>query len=282
MQSTGEDLPLDNNALTLIRSLIDQNGDLVFVFYNNKPILFNESAKTFFHVDDLQRFAKEFGSLEDRFVPHELYFNTSKVAEGQRWQEALMSLEESKRIVSIFDNDIKPHAFSVTINTPLEGYELVFFHDITTDLIKSLMIEHNTNLDEDSGAYNRNYFEHISPGFIDTALYNEKLIGLYLIDFGESDKETVSELASHIKKHIRDDDMLVRWNKTGFLLTCLLNSKEYALTIAEKTLESIKEIKSSPDVRIVATIKQDEELIKNAIKRCEEKLQDTTKSYLQI
>ncbi|WP_428737771.1 hypothetical protein [Sulfurimonas sp.] len=281
MSDINKDLPLDESAQTLIKSLIDKNKDLVFVFYKNQLVLFNQAAQKFFHVDDIAHFTREFARLEDRFVPHNFYFHAEKISDNQTWQQAIMELEESKRIVSIFNHNFKPHAFSVIVDTLQDQYEVIFFHDITTDLIKSLMIENNTNLDESSGAYNRNYFENISSGYVDAASFNDKLIALCIINVNSKDKDTIYSVAQDIKRQIRDDDMLTRWSDTSFLLTCLIWSEDHALAVTKKILESSKTNKVF-SLQIITTIKQSNESMNSAIKRCEKKLQETSQEYLII
>ncbi|MEJ2414068.1 MAG: hypothetical protein P8Y22_02145 [Sulfurimonas sp.] len=282
MADTNSNIALNKSALEIINSLINKNNDLIFLFYRNELVLFNQATRTFFDVEDIKHFQKEFGDLASRFVPHELYFHTGKITNDQTWQEAILDLEESKRIVSMFNHNFKPHAFSVTVDNPLEEYEVLFFHDITTSLIKSLMHENNTNLDQSSGAYNKNYFEHIAPGLIDAATFNEKFIALCMIRLNTSDKESLYTLSENIKQQIRDDDMLVRWNDTNFVLACLLSSEDHALAVTKKVLQTSKEEQSSPKLQIVTTLKQDGESIKNAIKRCEMKLEESTVEYLVI
>ena len=281
MSEIDKSFPLDNDAQTVIKALIDKNKDIIFVFHNNQLVLFNQAAQNFFHIDNIADFHKEFDSLENRFVPHDFYFHAEKISDNQTWQQAIMELEESKRIVSIFNHSFKPHAFSVSVDTPLDQYELIFFHDITTELIKSLMIENNTNLDQSSGTYNRNYFESISSGYIDAAAFNEKLIALCIINVTSKEQETMHNVAQDIKRQIRDDDMLTRWSKTSFLLTCLISSEDHALAVTKKILDSSTKNKIA-SLQIITTIKQSNESINSAIKRCEKKIQDTFEEYLVI
>lgn len=282
MTDTNSNSALNGSALEIINSLINKNNDLVFIFYENKLVLFNQAARKFFNVENIEHFQKEFGDLASRFVPHELYFHAGKITNTQTWQEAIQDLEKSKRIVSMFNHNFKPHAFSVTVDNPLEHYELICFHDITTSLIKSLMSENKTNIDQSSGAYNKNYFEHIAPGLINAADFNEKFIALCVINLNASDKENVYKLAENIKQQIRDDDMLIRWNDTNFLLACLLSSEDHALAVTKKILQTAKENRLFHNLQIVTTIKQNSESIKSAVKRCELKLEEATEEFLLV
>lgn len=282
MSNSVDKYPFEETPLKIIESLIDIQKDLIFIYHDNELILFNKASKNFFGVDDLSQFAREFGTLENRFMPHDFYFHGGKVQEDQTWQEAILSVDESERIVSMLNHKIKPHAFSVTVEVPLEGYELVFFHDITTDLIKRIMTDNNTNLDTDTKAYNRNYFEHISSRLTSAAIFNEKYLGLSLIELENSDKSLIQSVAESIHTQIRSDDMLVRWNEKSFLLVFLVSSEEHLELIGRKIVDTLRELHAASKARISMSVQRNEETIQAIIKRCSEALDDTNENLIYL
>lgn len=279
MKSSVSEFPFDHTSLKIIESLIDMNKDLVFVFHNDKPILFNKASKNFFGLDSLEEFAREFGTLENRFMPHDFYFHAEKTEENQTWRQAISSLDESDRIVSMLNHNIKPHAFSVTIDIPVDGYEIVFFHDITTDLIKRIMTENKTNLDTNTVAYTRNYFEHISSRLITAAIFNEKSIGICLVEFDSDDKNFIKSISESIKSNIRTDDMLVRWSEKSFVIVFLVGSEEHVHLFGRKIVDTIKELHLSQTVRIGMSVQREQDTVQKIIKRCENVLEDTQESF---
>lgn len=273
------DSPFNDQSLKVIESMIDKNKDLVFVFHNGEPILFNKASKDFFGVDTLKEFRREFGSLENKFVPHDSYFHASKTGEQETWQESLLALDKSEQIVSMISSHIKAHAFSVSIDIPLEGFEIIYFSDITTSLIKTIMTQNNTNLDSDSGAYSKKYFEHISPRFLSAAEFNEKLISTCLIELESDDNNLVQRVADSIKDNTRDDDMLVRWSSRSFLLASLIGSKEHAYSFGDKILTTIKQNRSQEKIRVAMTLQSEKDHIHTMISRCENRLKDSEESF---
>lgn len=282
MNNSIDESPFEHNSLKVIESLIDMHKDLVFVYYNDKPILFNQASKDFFGVDTLKEFAREFGTLENRFVPHDSYFHGSKIGNQQTWQQAIISIDKSERIVSMLDHKIKPHAFGVTIEKPLEGYELIFFNDITSQLIKRIMTEHKTNLDSSTQAYNRKYFEHISPIILTAATFNEKLIGMCLIEFQNDEVGFTQNIAESIKKNIRDDDMLVRWTDRSFLLVFLVSSEDDARSVGRKIFETTNQFQAIQKTRVCMSLKKNEETIATMILRCETSLTETAENFIFV
>ncbi|MDH4943696.1 hypothetical protein [Sulfurimonas sp. C5] len=282
MNSSIEESPFEHNSLKVIESLIDMHKDLVFVYHNNKPILFNQASKVFFGVETLKEFAREFGTLENRFVPHDSYFHVSTIDNEHPWQQSIMSIEESDRIISMLDRKIKPHAFSVTVEIPLDGYELIFFNDITSQLIKRIMTENKTNLDSNTQAYNRTYFEHVSPIILTAATFNEKLIGICLVEFEHEEVEFAQSISESIKNQIREDDMLVRWNDKSFLLLFLISSEEDAHSVSQKIRDTLNQFQATHKTRVCMGLKNKHESIEAIISRCENSLTDTQENFISL
>ncbi|QOP41062.1 hypothetical protein [Sulfurimonas marina] len=269
----------EDTPLKIIESLIDIQKDLVFIYHDNEPVLFNKASRNFFGLETLEQFAREYGKLENRFMPHDFYFHAGKIEEQQSWLEAIESTDETDRIISMLNHKIKPHAFSVTIERPVDGYELVFFHDITTDLIKRIMTENNTNLDTDTHAYNRNYFEHISPRLISAATFNEKLIGICLIELENDEKDFIESVAATIKCNIRHDDMLVRWSKNSFLLVFLVASEEHANLVGRKIVDTLCHCQPTQTIRTAMSLQRTEDTVSTIIQRCENRLGETNDTF---
>lgn len=242
VRMTAEDI-----NIALIKSIVDTKKDLLILFKGEEPILTNKSFNNFFSVSSLEDYKRNYGGVLDSFVPHPDYFYKDKVEAGKTWFEAILKLDEMDRIVSMISSSFNPCAFSVGIDRSIEDYSIVTFTDITQDLIKRIMIENNANIDKKSGAYDKEYFIHVSKSFEDAASFNEKILGSILIsvDANENpnfanDEEALKGFVNNVKSSIRKDDMLVYWEDGNFLLVFLVESKENAQQMLNKLINLVE------------------------------------------
>ena len=264
---------LDEVCLPLIQAVIDSQKDLVVIFHQQNHIATNKAFNKFFGVHTFEVYNSNFGPVVDNFVPHPSYFHKEKLQEGENWFDAISSLEEMDRIVSILTQTYEPCAFSVKIDSSVQEYKIVTFVDITRDLIKRIMIENNVNIDKKSGAYDKKYFLQIAKNFEDAAVFNEKMIGMNLITVDEDanpdfshDSEALGEFVKKFKISIRQDDMLVRWAPSKFLLVYLIDSEYNAVQVATKLknlLTSMSGLKST----LSSSLQQKGESVNALIKR---------------
>jgi len=153
----------------LFLSAINSQKNLIVLLHDNEPVLFNKAFMDFTNTPSVKHFLREFGSLTNRFVPHDSYFHIGKAPNPQEWTTALMELPENDRIISMLNYRIEPHAFSVSVETPVPDYKIITFTDISQDLIKRIMIENDVSIDKESGAYDKEYFTHTSKSFHEAA-----------------------------------------------------------------------------------------------------------------
>ena len=279
---------IENNEWRLLfASAINTQKDLVVLMHKNTPVLFNTAFQRFAGIASVKEFLREFGSLHDRFVPHNSYFHSGKTDSPDEWTIALMELPEHDRIVSMFSAMTEPYAFSVHVETCVPEYEIVTFTDISQDFIKWIMIENDASIDKESGAYDSEYFIHTSKSFQDAAEFNEKNIGITMIELMSTDHEAqqyLRDFTASIKSSIRQNDMLVRWEKKTFLLAYLANSAEDVKAFSQKLLTVMRkepfEQLDSISMRMGATVQTPKEEMTNIIKRAQEALKQS--SNLQV
>ena len=238
---------LDTTCLPLIQSVINSQKDLLVIFHQQNHIATNNAFNKFFGVHSFIEYNNNFGSILDNFIPHPSYFHKDKLQDGENWFDAIENLDEIDRIVSMLTQSYDPCAFSVKIDSSVEDYKIVTFVDITRDLVKRIMIENHINLDKKSGAYDKKYFLQIAKNFEDAAVFNEKMIGMNLIKIDEEanpdfsgDEKILGEFVKKIKSSIRQDDMLVRWSPSTFLLVYLIDSEYNAGQVAIKLQNLLK------------------------------------------
>ena len=233
-----------NRPYELIQSIVDAQENLIVVMEEGRPILMNCAFIDFFAVSSFEQYKKDFGAFTNNFVPHPAYFNMNKVEEGQNWIEVLESLQEEKKIVSMLNSFHEPRAYGVAIESSHPDYTVLTLTDISATLIKRIMIENDVSIDKKSGAYNKEYFLHTSEILQDGARFNEKEIGLTLINIIDADNEVLADLVSKIKKSIRDNDMLVKWSSHSLLLAYLVDKEDNAVIFSKKLQELVTQERS--------------------------------------
>jgi len=268
----------------LLQSAIDTQNNLVILMHRNTPVLFNKAFQNFTNMPTVKAFVREFGSILNRFVPHDAYFHAGKT-DSENWIESLQNIPESDRIVSMINCRAEPYAFSVTIDTQVPEYTTISFCDISQDLIKRIMIENDVSIEKESGAYYKDYFVHTSKSFQNAAVFNEKSIGITMLAMDACDEDCekyLYDFSACIKKHIRQSDMLVRWDKKVFMLAYLVENTDNAMRFSQKLLGVMKEEPfknlSAFNMRLGTTIQAYNEEIDDIISRAEGALNRSSES----
>jgi GGDEF domain-containing protein len=292
METTEEEsylLDKEHVCSKLFLSLINTQKNLIVVMRNNVPIIFNQSFLNFANVSNAKEFLREFGSLLNRFVPHDSYFHSGKTKNPEEWTAAIMELPEHDRIISMLDYRIEPYAFSVAVETPVPDYSIVTFTDISQDLIKRIMIENDVSIDKESGAYDKEYFINTSKSFHEAALFNKKSICITMIELMSSDAEAekyLHDFSSSIKSNIRQSDMLVRWGKKTFLLAYLVDTSDNAVKFSRKLLTVMREEPfqslNTISMRLGTTVQIEKEEIFQIITRAQKALQQSEESRITL
>jgi GGDEF domain-containing protein len=279
----------DHVCSQLFLSVINTQKHLIVLMRDHVPILFNKAFLDFANVSCAKGFLREFGSLLNRFVPHNSYFHAGKAPNPDDWTTSLMELPENDRIISMLSYRIEPHAFSVSVESPVPNYAIVTFTDISQDLIKRIMIENDVSIDKESGAFDKEYFNHTSKSFIEAAIFNKKLIAITMIELMSTDAEAekyLHDFCFSIKSNIRQSDMLVRWGKKVFLLAYLIDSSENGMKFSRKLLSVMREepfqTLSSVSMRIGTSVQTNNDDIFNIITRAQKALQQTNDSSITV
>ena len=248
-----------------------ENRTLIVVFKDGEPILTNSDFNAFFGVASFELYKANFGPFVDNFVPHPSYFHKEKFDKSQQWFEAIMDLEEDQRVVSMMTSAYEPCAFSVAIDKSEDGYLIASFTDITQMLIKRIMIENNVSIDKESGAYDKKYFLQITQSYEDAALFNEKIVAISeisLISKNPIEKDYLVEFVEGTKLMIRQDDMLVRFEKNKFLLIYLVDDEIKSKQVSQK-IQTMLDKNSTQEVSFIlhSVSQRENENIKHLIKR---------------
>lgn len=266
---------IDEICFALLKSVIDSKKDLTLIFKNGEPVLSNIAFNSFFNVSSFEEYKSNYGPFVDNFVPHPSYFNKDKIENNEPWFDAILKLDEIDRVVSIMSSNFDPHAFAVDIQDSVENYKIISFEDITQTLIKRIMIENNASIDKKSGAYDKQYFLQVMQSYEDAASFNEKIIGAISIELTHVDgadirveQETLKLFVEKFKSIIRQDDMLVHWSDSKFVLIYLVDDKSNVKQVIEK-IQGMTNANSIRELRYkFSSSSQDEnETISKLIKR---------------
>lgn len=262
----------------LIQNIIDSSNSLIIILEGTKPIMMNKALSSFFAVSSFEQYSKDFGSFVNNFIPHNSYFHGGKLEEGESWIEALLKLEEKDRIVSMINATQEPRAFSVKLDSSHKDYVIVSMRDISATLIKRIMIENDVSIDQNSGAYNKEYFIHTSELMRDAAAFNEKSIGITMINILDPDTESLAKLVANIKENIRQNDMVVKWSRGVLLLAYLVDTKDNALLFTKK----LQAVTHTELMSLALSLVQKEESILTATKRVSLMLPDLEGGELKV
>lgn len=237
---------------SLVQSLLESHDQLVLVMAQERPAFANRLFLEFFGLGSLAEFKREIGVLEYRFVPHDSYFHAGKMDLDEQWCDALSVLPAQERIVSMLSAQMVPHAFEVRIIKESSSYVVALFRDVTKELIKRILIQNDASTDKASGVYSRDYFVHTSASLQDAADFNQKRIFLTLITLEPvPDDAALQPLVALIKKSIRSDDMLVRWDQKVLVLAYLVDAESFGDIVTMKLNQLLKQHPS----RYVYTLK---------------------------
>jgi len=229
---------MDKLTISLLASVSDTQEDLIVVFEGTQMVFSNQSFNTFFKVKSLKDYHENYGKFVNNFVPHPNYFHKDKITGNVHWIDAMLDLQDEQRIVSMLSHTYEPQAFSVKIDRSTQDYSVVVFKNITQDLIKRIMTQNNTNIDQKSGAFSKKYFLQVVKSYQDAAIFNEKIVAMISIHFTHETTVLLQEFVKDFLNNIRHDDMLIRWNETTFLLSYLAEDGQNA----QKVLDKLEEI----------------------------------------
>ncbi len=258
---------MDNVPLSLLASVSNLQKDFIVVFEDDKVIFTNNSFNRFFNVGSTEQYNERFGDFVNNFVPHPSYFHKDKVLNGESWIDAIDKLDENDKVVSMLSQTYEPHAFGVKVDSKVNGYSVVVFKDITQDLIKRIMTKNHANIDEDSGAYAKTYFQHMTKTYQEAAVFNEKIVSILSIVIPKEEVD-FKKFVDDLHLMIRHDDMLVRWSENRFLLVYMVDDEENA----KKVLTKFQNIASSDtfsvyDCKLKLHVQNKDENLSSLIKR---------------
>lgn len=277
----------EKNLFHKLKKFIDIQDSIVILTNSRKINFANKKFFDFFGYENLVDFLKDYNCIIDRFIDNDSFFHKDKVSEGeQNWIESLLNLPGRQRIVSILDKSSVPHAFTVSINKFNSDSYVINFSDISDNMIEKLQLQKQAIHDPLTGAFNRVYYDNSIKHIIESNKNNNKKTGVIFFDvdhfkqvndtYGHKVGDNILIALVHlVKKHIRENDPLIRWGGEEFIIVTptdflqdIHKQAEYIRTIIEHhQFSDIKKLTCSFGVAICAEGEDINQTIKTADKK---------------
>lgn len=284
-----EDVTKEQMTLQNLKKFIDSQENIVLLTNGEEINFANKKFYNFFGASNLDDFKNRYESIEYAFVENERFFNVQKVGPEENWLDAIQSLPESQRVVTMLGSDFKLYAFSISVSDFDNKNYIISFSDISQTMIEKIELEEKTTRDKLTGAFNREYFERNYERIIEEIENSNEKLGVAFLDidhfkrvndtFGHDvGDDVLIHFVKTVNKSSREHDTLIRWGGEEFILLLRVTNENRL----EDTLERIRhnlEKEKFPTIgnltcSIGATVYQDNEDIDKTIKRADESVYD--------
>lgn len=228
------------------QQILDSQESIILVTNGQYPDYVNQAFLSFFDYPNLNAFLKKHTCVCELFEEDERFFHLGKLSKSQynRWPELILKLPSNKRMVCLLDKEHNPVIFSLLIK-PFDNSYIFNFVDITDTMKEHFLMESKAIHDPLTQAYNRQYFETISPNIIKSTQNEKRKLGALFLDidhfkkindtYGHATGDLVlKQLVDIIHNHIRSQDVLIRWGGEEFLILISVHSFEDLAVKAEK------------------------------------------------
>ncbi len=219
-----------SKELKIVKSVIDQQNNVIFVTNGKEITLVNKPFLDFFDIPTLEDFTKKYKTLNDTFISHPNFFSLAN--SEQNWIQEINKLYEKDKIVSMIDyKSFEPKVFSVQL-VELESNStnyIVTFTDITEEKLESEKYYFNATHDSLTKIYNKAFFlDALQSSLGNTKRYHSTISliffnidNLRLINdnHGFIHGDTViSTIAKTINQKIRNSDIFARYSSDEFAI----------------------------------------------------------------
>ena len=271
-----------------LKKFIDIQDNIVILTDGKQFYFANRSFLEFFNYESFEDFLKEHRCICDFFIESEDFFSLRDVKPDEaNWVEFMLNLPPRKRVVSMLDATSTAHAFSVSIAKYDNEKYVISFNDITDSMQEKLELQNQMVKDQLTDAYNRIYFDENIEKLLKLHKIKKLKTGIIFFDidhfknvndtYGHDVGDYVLEaLVNIIKKHIRNNDKLIRWGGEEFIIIAPINSIDELKRVAEHLRTSVEEHRFNVVEHITCSfgvdIYKDGENILQTIKRADEKL----------
>jgi len=259
----------------LLQNIIDTDENITIVSDCHRISFANKAFLDFFGLDYIDQFYINHDSFlevfeqESGFLHQELINDEPLLDEkdlGLRFYNLIQSTKDSERVASIIDKqgNVKHFLINISLMDQINALYLVTLTNITEITIQKTMAQTKVNIDELTGAYNRNKFEEVFEYEISKAEDNGLALSIAILDIdyfkNYNDKyghlvgdEILRLLVQEVKKHIRKTDLFARWGGEEFVLIFEGTDIDNAVKISNNLRKKIAVLENQPAGKITVS-----------------------------
>ncbi|MDD5717998.1 MAG: ABC transporter substrate-binding protein [Sulfuricurvum sp.] len=230
--------------------MMEVQQNIILLTSPTHPLYANAAFFEFTGFRSMDDFFNLHESVEELFIPMDLYFHAGKVNPGENWILALAALSDNKRIVSMLDRHQIPHAFAISLTAFDTQSYILSFSDISSTMQDVIQLGKKAAHDPLTGAFNRSFMESNWNRIVQTSAHPDQVLSLMLLDidhfkkvndtYGHNRGDAVLKtFVTALSQSIRNEDVLIRWGGEEFILLLKVTSEEHALKIAETLREKV-------------------------------------------
>lgn len=242
------------NELKIVKSVIDQQNNIIFVTNGKKISLTNKAFLDLFNIQNMEEFSYKFTNIESVFIAHQNFFTMKPPYTN--WIEEINKLYEKDKVISIIDyKSFEPKVFNVQLQQLASDNTnyIVTFTDITEEKLESQKYYFNATHDALTKIYNKSFFlDTLNISLGKTKRY-QSIFSLLIFNIDNLREVNnrygffhgdivVSEIAKTIDKSIRSCDVFARFSGEDFVIILPQTTISKAQLLAEnlrKTIENL-------------------------------------------
>lgn len=240
-----------------------QDNMLVILDHNLELTYANKKFLSLFFAHSVEEFNKEFASFNEIFITHQEYFHSQ---DKTNWIYELIELDESRRIVSIVDEeDYSAKAFLINPTYIRESNSWICsFTEYTKLAIKAQTLSKRVYTDELTKIANRakfneeilreiSFYKRYDTDFCIVLLdidHFKKVNDIYGHSTGD---EILVHLSNIVTKSIRNTDLFARWGGEEFVILLHQTTLEDTTQVVENLRKNIENTTFVKDIKITCS-----------------------------
>ena len=236
----------------ILYEIAQYQSDMLVIFDKNHKLKFaNNSFLKFFEVENINEFVNEYIYISSTFLKKDNFFHSESSAETH-WTENIDKLDDSKRVVCIFEKEKNAEKFfMVNISKTLENENICTFSEITKFSLQREEFREKSHRDELTKIYNRAKFNefldheflYFYRGKINLSMimfdidFFKKVNDNYGHDIGDKILIQISTLVSAL---VRKADIFARWGGEEFCILLKGCDLQQSVNLAEIIRQKIR------------------------------------------
>ncbi|MDD2789576.1 MAG: diguanylate cyclase [Sulfurimonas sp.] len=252
----------------ILQHIIDSENNITLIVDVNTIYFASKSFLSFFNFNTIGEFYTKNSSVLDLFLKTSEAFKhvdlTKTPLQKGGFYDLLLSIEQSKRILTLEDKDANEKSFFINASHITETKCLLTFTDITQ--IEQERQENNKKATTDAltGIYNRHKLEEIFEYEISRIARHLQPLSLAIVDIDHfkviNDQyghligdEVLIMLTQNMRARLRQSDTFARWGGEEFVLLFSNTNIQEAYICAEKFRQQIESLEDANKIKITAS-----------------------------